>query len=163
MSARIYSSVEEYRLLKPHTRIVVTSGGFDPLTRGHIRCFQESAWRHCSNWQEFVVIVNGDGFLQRKKGYIFMPLEERIEIIAALECVDAVVPFDDGTQYVSEALEILRPEVFTKGGDRSSPENVPEYEICKKIGCSVVFGVGGYDKIQSSSELVNKVRNIQLS
>ena len=157
MKNKIYGSVEEFKLLHPTTKLVVTSGGFDPVHRGHLKCLQESSWRWCSNWQYFLVIVNGDGFLQRKKGFSFMSLEERMEIIAGFECVDFVVPWDDGTQFVTGAIDILRPDVFTKGGDRSSPIDIPEFELCIEIGCHVVFGVGGYDKIQSSSRLVEQV------
>jgi D-beta-D-heptose 7-phosphate kinase/D-beta-D-heptose 1-phosphate adenosyltransferase len=105
-----------------------------------------------------VVIVNGDGFLTRKKGFAFMPEAERSEIIAGIAGVDAVVIWDDGTQFVTGALDILRPIVFAKGGDRDSASNVPEFELCEKIGCKVIFGVGG-GKIQSSSELVRAVRS----
>jgi D-beta-D-heptose 7-phosphate kinase/D-beta-D-heptose 1-phosphate adenosyltransferase len=104
-----------------------------------------------------VVIVNGDGFLHRKKGFAFMPEAERLEIIAGVRGVDYVVPWDDGGQTVTGALEILRPTFFTKGGDRDSAANVPEFELCDRIRCEVLFGVGG-GKIQSSSDLVRSVR-----
>lgn len=154
----IYNSVDEFKSLHPHKRLVVTSGGFDPLHVGHLRCLQESAWRYTDNWQDLLVIVNGDGFLMRKKGFVFMPLQERMEIIAGIHGVDYVVPWDDGTQFVTGALDILRPEIFTKGGDRSTPGSVPEFELCKNIGCQVIFGVGGTDKLQSSSDLVKNFK-----
>lgn len=142
--------------------IVATSGGFDPLHVGHVRCIREAANIARTDISDdlgnLVVIVNGDGFLQRKKGYIFMPLKERMEIIAALEGVDFVVPWDDGTQFVTGALEQLMPAYFAKGGDRSTAENVPEFEVCKKIDCEVLFGIGGSDKAQSSSDLVKKMK-----
>ncbi len=136
---------------------VTTSGGFDPLHVGHLRCIQRSGEIARSHGVPLVVIVNGDGFLQRKKGFAFMPIEERLEIIAGIAGVDAVVPWDDGTQFVTGALEILRPIIFTKGGDRDSAQNVPEFDLCEKIGCKVHFGVGG-GKIQSSSDLVKAIR-----
>ena len=128
--------------------IVATSGGFDPLHIGHLRCLQESA-----KLGILVVIVNGDGFLTRKKGKPFMSLEERMEIIDGIRGVSYVMSWDDGGQTVSGALELIRPHVFTKGGDRSSAGVVPEFEVCERIGCEVVFGVGG-GKIQSSSNLI---------
>ena len=88
-----------------------------------------------------------------------MPEAERAEIIAGVAGVDAVVLWDDGTQFVTGALEILRPIVFTKGGDRDSAANVPEFDLCDKIGCKVVFGIGG-GKIQSSSDLVKSIRSV---
>ncbi len=132
-------------------KIVATSGGFDPLHIGHVRCIQAA-----SDLKEdgvLVVIVNDDGFLMRKKGFAFMPFEERAEIIAALAGVDYVVGWDDGSQFVSGALEILRPDIFAKGGDRSDPDKVPEFAVCQKINCEIRFGVGGREKVQSSSDL----------
>ena len=88
-----------------------------------------------------------------------MPEMERAEIIAGVRGVDAVVLWDDGSQFVTGALEILRPVIFTKGGDRDTAANVPEFDLCEKIGCKVMFGVGG-GKIQSSSDLVRSVREL---
>lgn len=137
--------------------LVMTSGGFDPLHVGHLRCLQAAALLK-GNQGLFVVVVNGDGFLQRKKGYAFMPLEERMELVAALRGVDYVVPWDDGGQRVDGAIELIRPNVFAKGGDRSTVENVPEHDTCARVGCFVVFGIGGSTKAQSSSELVNRMQ-----
>lgn len=137
--------------------LVATSGGFDPFHVGHLRCLQASTLLKGDEGL-FVVIVNGDGFLQRKKGYVFMPLEERMELVAAIRGVDYVVPWDDGSQFVSKAIEIMQPNIFAKGGDRSTAENVPEYEVCMRVKCNVVFGIGGQKKVQSSSSLVNKLQ-----
>ena len=124
---------------------------------GHLRCLQESAVIAAGlPLGRLAVVVNGDGFLLRKKGYAFMPEMERAEIIAGVSGVDYVVLWDDGSQFVSGAVEILKPVFFTKGGDRTSSENVPEFQICEKIGCKVLFGIGG-GKIQSSSELVGNI------
>lgn len=131
--------------------IVCTSGGFDPLHIGHLRCLQESKTR---SDEILVVIVNGDGFLTRKKGKPFMCLEERLEIVRALRCVDFAIGWDDGTQNVIGALEILKPHIFTKGGDRSSRDRVAEADICDKLGITIRYGVGGSNKIQSSSTLI---------
>ena len=136
--------------------VFATSGGFDPLHVGHLRCIQETAAR--AKTDATVVIVNGDGFLERKKGYVFMPHKERMEIIAGIQGVDYVVGWDDGSQTVTGALEILKPNFFMKGGDRVNPDVVPEFKLCERIGCKVVFNVGG-EKIQSSSELVNSFKH----
>ena len=84
-----------------------------------------------------------------------------MELIAGLKGVDLVVAWDDGSQFVTGAIEIMKPNIFAKGGDRSNAENVPEYETCVKIGCTVVFGIGGIEKLQSSSELVRKYQTTQ--
>lgn len=131
--------------------IVCTSGGFDPLHIGHLRCLQESKTR---SDEILVVIVNGDGFLTRKKGKPFMCFDERIEIVRALRCVDFAIGWDDVTQNVIGALEILKPHIFTKGGDRSSRDQVVEADICDKLGITIRYGVGGSNKIQSSSTLI---------
>lgn len=157
MITKIYSHPNELLAMPKFRTCVTTSGGFDPMHVGHLRCLQESATLAHNNKLPLVVIVNGDGFLKRKKGFAFMPELERAEIIAGVAGVDAVVLWDDGTQFVTGALEILRPVFFTKGGDRDSAANVPEFDLCERIGCKVMFGVGG-GKIQSSSDLVKAVR-----
>tara|TARA_R100000655_G_C2896894_1_gene178123 strand:- start:17 stop:520 length:504 start_codon:yes stop_codon:yes gene_type:complete len=167
MSTKIYKDINE---LSAHLegkgyQVYVTSGGFDPLHVGHLRCIQESAEiaqrgaRSGKNWKPgvLVVIVNDDGFLLRKKDYAFMPCDERVEIIAGLQGVDYVTTWDDGSQTVVGALEILKPDFFLKGGDRDNRDNVPEFQVCKDIDCKVIFNVGG-GKVQSSSELVKGIK-----
>jgi D-beta-D-heptose 7-phosphate kinase/D-beta-D-heptose 1-phosphate adenosyltransferase len=139
-----------------HRKWVVTSGGFDPLHIGHLRCIQESARIARQLWGQLIVIVNGDGFLRRKKGKPFMNHSERMEIVAGLRGVTYVVGWDDGSQTVTGAIEKLQPYIFTKGGDRNERAVVPEFEICEQLGCQVLFGVGG-GKIQSSSELLQGI------
>ena len=162
MSGTVLASVEDLLLQSQinNERLVVTSGGFDPMHVGHLRCLLESAAfaRQSGHKIRLAVIVNSDGFLLRKKGYAFMPAAERMEIIAGVAGVNYVVPWDDGSQTVTAALAILKPFAFTKGGDRDAEANVPEFDICREIGCNVIFGVGG-GKIQSSSQLVNQLRS----
>lgn len=163
---KIFKSVEELKIqcdIKNEI-LVLTSGGFDPMHIGHLRCLQESAKivndkkYYKGKKIKFAVVVNGDGFLIRKKGKPFMPEVERVEIIAGVEGVDYVVPWDDGTQTVVGAIDVLQPIAFTKGGDRDSSSNVPEFDLCSEIGCEVIFGVGG-GKIQSSSWLIESAKN----
>lgn len=157
MKSNIYTHPSELLSMPRFRTCVATSGGFDPMHVGHLRCLQQSAEIAAAHNAQLVVIVNGDGFLKRKKGFAFMPAFERAEIVAGVRGVDAVVLWDDGGQFVTGALDILRPIFFTKGGDRDSAARVPEFDLCEKIGCKVVFGVGG-GKIQSSSDLVKAIK-----
>jgi len=138
--------------------IYMTSGGFDPLHIGHLRCILDTTTRADKDGGYVVVIVNGDGFLDRKKGFAFMPEKERAEIIAGIRGVDAAVIWDDGSQTVIGAIAKLKPTYFTKGGDRAAPEDIPEWDICNEVGCRVLFNVGG-GKIQSSSSLIDRNEN----
>ncbi len=133
---------------------VVVSGGFDPLHVGHIRYLKEA--KNLGN--NLVVILNSDNFLKQKKGYVFMPYEERKEILESIKYVDRVVACVDQDLTVCKTLEMLKPNIFAKGGDRTL-ENTPEVDVCRKLGIKIVFGVGG-NKIQSSSWLMKKYMNV---
>lgn len=160
MSGKIFDSVEDFmkeygdEYHKSKIPIITTSGGFDPVHVGHLRCIQGTNKIAVEMNGVSVIIVNSDGFLVRKKGRPFMNHQERMEIIAGIEGVDFVVGWDDGTQTVTGALERLKPAVFAKGGDRSDADKVPEFILCEQIGCEVRFGVGGREKVQSSSDLI---------
>ena len=135
-------------------RIVAVSGGFDPVHVGHVRMFSEAR----ALGDELVVIINNDHWLRAKKGYVFMPEEERIEIISHFPFVDRVVLTahlpDSIDRSVCEALLEIRPHVFANGGDRFA-DNIPEHVLCTDLGIEMVFNVGG-DKAQSSSKLVEE-------
>jgi cytidyltransferase-like protein len=132
--------------------VVATSGGFDPLHVGHVRCIQEAA----KLGDRLVVIVNGDEWLKRKKGYVFMNAKHRTEMIMAIKGVDEVMVWDDGTPTVSGALKKLKPDIFAKGGDRTDLSKVPEAATCQDIGCKIVFNVGRGGKVESSSWLLKR-------
>ena len=83
---------------------------------------------------------------------------ERMEIVAGLKGVDYVVGWDDGSQTVTGALELIKPNIFCKGGDRSEIHAVPEFDLCNQISCKVMLGIGGKNKIQSSTELINGIK-----
>lgn len=133
------------------SKTIAVSGGFDPLHVGHVRLFKEAA-----KFGNLIVIINSDDWLMRKKGYVFMPWEQRAEIISSLGCVHSVASVDDSDGTVCEALDRLRPTYFANGGDRTN-QNTPELKLCVDIGINPVFGVGG-EKVASSSELVNAAR-----
>jgi len=134
--------------------VVAVCGGFDPIHVGHIRHFREAN----KLGDILVVMLNTDDWLTKKKGYIFMPFEERKEIIGSIRYVDKVIPVIDTDGSVAKTLEKLKPDIFAKGGDRTKG-NIPESEIsvCERLGIKIVFSVGG-GKVQSSSWLIDKMR-----
>jgi D-beta-D-heptose 7-phosphate kinase/D-beta-D-heptose 1-phosphate adenosyltransferase len=135
-------------------KVVVVSGGFDPIHSGHLRLFKEAK----ELGSKLVVVVNNDNWLNNKKGYVFMSECVRIEIIEALRYVDSVYltkhVLNDSDMSISKALEDIKPNIFANGGDRKI-DNIPEITVCNKLGIELVFNVGG-DKIASSSELVSR-------
>lgn len=137
--------------------IVLTSGGMDPVHVGHTRLLIESA-KIAGRAGFLFVLINDDDFLLKKKGKVFMPLVERMEVVAAVRGVDYVAPWSHPTQFVDQAILALRPTYFTKGGDRSSPAQMAQQELdaCLQVGCEILYGVGGSDKVQSSSWLTRK-------
>ena len=130
----------------PYTTIML-SGGFDPIHVGHVRMIAAAA-----EIGDVIVVTNSDDWLMRKKGYIFMPWEERAEIIASVTGVKEVGAVNDRDGTVCEALARFRPTMFGNGGDRTN-KNTPEMALCEQLGIEMVWGLGG-EKIQSSSDLV---------
>lgn len=144
--------------IKPAKKIVVAvSGGFDPIHIGHTRMFEEAR----ALGDELVVLLNNDNWLRKKKGYAFMPEQERKEVIEALRSVDRVVLTmhepDPTDMSVCRDLELLKPDIFANGGDRKKT-NIPEVGTCKQIGAKMIFEIGRHGKVQSSSWLIEKVR-----
>lgn len=131
----------------------MTSGPFHLIHSGHIRLLNEAGDRGA-----LLVLVNGDGFMLRKHGFCAVPLAERMAVVDGVRGVAAVVPWDDGTQTVAGALKLIRPAYFCKGGDRT-PDNMSaeEVQVCREVGCEIVYGVGGYDKAESSSRIAKMV------
>ena len=135
----------------------MVSGGFDPVHIGHVRLFNEAK----KLGDELVVVINNDNWLRLKKGYAFMPEQERKEIIEAFKAVDRVIlsSHKKNTKDISISKDILalRPHIFAKGGDRHAGNiPTPEVAVCDKIGCKIINDVGHGGKVQSSSELVKK-------
>lgn len=129
--------------------IVCISGGFDPIHFGHARLIA-AAYKA---YGDVVVILNSDDWLRRKKGYVFMPFEQRAEILACMRGVKGIAAVDDSDNTVCEALYRIKPDYFANGGDRGV-ENTPELTLCLDLGIKPVFGIGG-EKVASSSKLVS--------
>ena len=131
-------------------KIIIVSGGFDPIHSGHIAYFQSA---RCYG-DKLVVALNSDSWLENKKGKFFMPFIERKAIIESIAYVDEVIDFeDDEIGSCINALEkakTLFPTdqlFFANGGDRNDG-NIPEMSV---DGIEFIFSVGGDDKKNSSS------------
>ena len=137
-------------------RWVAVSGGFDPIHIGHVRMFK--AARKLGD--KLVVILNNDNWLHHKKGYAFMPVDERKELILSFPFVDKVVITDhvknESDSSVVRTLKKINPAIFANGGDRKPDgDPIPEVELCKKMGIKAVYNVGRGGKVQSSSLMVD--------
>ena len=140
-------------------KVVLVTGGFDPLHSGHIAYFK--AARELGD--HLIVGVNSDEWLTRKKGRPFMPLEERAAIIKELACVDEVIAFNDDDDSACNAImQVLSTKgsswsvVFANGGDRVNT-NTPEYNVYgKHANVEFKFKVGGSNKANSSSWILDE-------
>ena len=150
-------------MLKKSKKVVMVSGGFDPVHIGHVRLFEEAK----KLGDELVVVVNNDNWLKFKKGYTFMADVDRKEIIESFRPVDRVIltSHEPGTTDITvcRELELVRPHTFANGGDRKENVPVPEYEVCRRLGIEMVFNVGYGGKVRSSSELVKQVKKGKIS
>jgi len=141
-----------------NNKTVMVSGGFDPVHIGHIRMIIEA-----SKYGDVIVVANSDDWLFRKKGFVFMSFDQRAEILASIKGVVKVTGVDDHDGTVCEAISREKPDYFANGGDRKK-HNTPEQALCRHLDIEMLWGVGGDDKANSSSELVERVRTrIQVS
>ncbi len=136
--------------------IIILSGGFDPVHKGHIRMFK--AARNMAH--KVIVGINSDDWLVRKKKKAFMNFAERAEIISSFRDVDQVMQFNDkdGT-----ALDLLARVqrlysdcslAFGNGGNRTE-DNTPEKGFCHAYSIDMIWKLGG-SKVQSSSNLITQ-------
>jgi D-beta-D-heptose 7-phosphate kinase/D-beta-D-heptose 1-phosphate adenosyltransferase len=135
-------------------KIVIVTGGFDPLHSGHI-----SYLNHADHLGDHVVVgLNSDAWLSRKKGRPFMPWRERMVVLANLHMVGEVIEFNDDDGSSIDAIRQVREKypddeiIFANGGDRTQ-ENIPEMVF---DNVEFVFGVGGDDKANSSSWILEE-------
>lgn len=143
--------------------VVAVSGGFDPVHFGHVRLFKDAK----SLGDELIVILNNDNWLEKKKGFAFMPEKERKEVIESIRYVDRVIITEHGKNpidmSVCRELEKIKPDIFANGGDRNrkdadnkSSSLNPEQILCQKLGIKMAFDIGKGGKVQSSSWLIDK-------
>ncbi len=134
-------------------KITIVSGYFNPLHLGHIEYLRDAKLRG----EHLIVIVNNDTQQLLKKGRIIMPQNERYEIAKELRCSDEVILSIDTDGSVCETLKHIRnihssdELYFCNGGDRPDLNSIPESKL--DIGLKFEFGVGGTDKINSSSNV----------
>jgi len=132
--------------------VVLTNGAFDLLHVGHVRYLRAAK----KLGDVLVVAVNDDASVRRIKGFdrpVF-PLEERMELLAALEYVDYVVSFAEDD--VSAVIRTLKPDVHAKGTDYTR-ETVPERDAVLDYGGRVE--ICGDPKDHSTSSLLDRLRN----
>jgi len=131
-------------------KIIIVSGGFDPIHSGHIAYFEAAK----ALGDRLIVALNSDTWLEQKKGKYFMPFSERKIILENITFVNEVIDFeDDEIGSCINALEKIKKSYpnddifFANGGDRTN-QNIPEMEV---PDINFLFGIGGDDKKNSSS------------
>ena len=134
--------------------IVCVSGYFSPLHVGHLELLQKAK----DLGTKLFVIVNSDKQSFLKKGSSFMPEAERLKIIRNIKCVDSAIISMDDDRTVCKTLRIIHPHIFANGGDQNN-DIIPEKSVCKELDIKLVDGLG--DKIQSSSWIIEKNRNVE--
>ena len=137
-------------------KIVLVTGGFDPLHSGHIAYLKAAK----KLGDELIVGLNSDAWLARKKGQRFMAWNDRLDIVRNLKCVDHTVEFNDMDGTAKDAIHKVRLNypsdtiIFANGGDRTDA-NIPEMDISDN-NLKFVFGVGGFNKANSSSWILDE-------
>ena len=161
--ARDFGQAPNFRVLvrSPEKRVVLVTGGFDPLHSGHLAYFKAAK----ALGDTLVVGINSDSWLKRKKGRSFYTWNERFQLIKNLEMVDYVIEFNDDENNSINAIKQATQTfpgakiVFANGGDRTA-ENIPEMGLLDderyKDNLEFVFSVGGDNKMNSSSWILEE-------
>ena len=137
-------------------KIILISGGFDPIHSGHIKLINDA-----SKYGDVIVLLNSDEWLRNKKGKEFLSFDERKIIMKNIKGVIDVIEFNDSDKTcidgIKKAKSLYKNNVikFANGGDRNN-ETTPEKEFCDKNDIETLFGIGGNDKSNSSSWILKK-------
>jgi cytidyltransferase-like protein len=150
-------------------KVILLSGGFDPVHRGHIECINQAKELADEVW----IGLNNDSWLHRKKGKSFMDEKERSFIMSNLKSVDWVYIMNPHDKLDDTAIDFIEQSriryirehgsfpkgamAFGNGGDRTET-TTPENDTCNTFGIESVWGLG--EKVQSSSWLLEKYLNI---
>ena len=148
--------------------IVVATGGFDPIHEGHIEYLKaaKKIGLEKTPISKLVVGLNSDEWLAKKKGQPFMGWVSRYVVLSNLRMVDEVIAFDDfdgsAVDCIKKVMEMYPNSfiIFANGGDRTSL-NIPEMKWAAHNAPNVhfEFGVGGEQKTNSSSWILDKWKN----
>lgn len=132
-------------------RIVFSNGCFDILHRGHVSYLSQAK----ALGDVLIVGVNSDAGIRRLKGPArpINALEDRLQVLSALSCVDHVVPFDEDTPH--ELIRVVRPDVFVKGGDYTRT-TIPEATLVEELGGVVEILPFLVDR--STTDIIARVR-----
>lgn len=148
--------------------VFILSGYFTFLHHGHLDMIDDAAERA----DRLLVIVNSDEQQELKKGELILDESLRLRQLGALAAVDYVylsVDTDRGQAQTLEAIFEDNPGIeftFGNGGDKNSVDDIlaeqkgnREFEVCQQYGVPMVYGVGGTTKRDSTSDIVERIRN----
>lgn len=137
-------------------KIIIVSGYFNPIHKGHLEYFEKAKEHGDKLW----VIVNNDHQRELKNSKAFQEEDERLTIVKAIRTVDLAVLSIDKDRTVIESLKHIKSVFgldhelyFANGGDQNN-DSIPEAETCAELGIGLIDGLG--NKIQSSSWLLKK-------
>ena len=131
--------------------VVAVSGYFDPIHVGHLEYITEAR----KLGDKLIVIVNNNHQCVLKKGKPFMDEKDRVIITSSLKDVDEVFLSVDHDKTVCKSLELLKPDIFANGGDRNN-NTTPETIFCAENDIQLLWGIGGENKSNSSSWILQK-------
>ena len=151
-------------------KVILISGGFDPVHKGHIECIQNARELADEVW----IGLNSERWLRNKKGKSFMSERERAFVMDNIKGVDWVYIMNPKEHTDTTAVDFIDASrnrymreigkwedgvmAFGNGGDRVAGGVPPvEEDVCKGYGIDLVWGLG--DKVQSSSWLLDKYNN----
>lgn len=148
---RVQSRVEFYR--QQGRKIVFTNGCFDILHRGHITFLHRAK----SLGDVLIVGVNSDDSIRRLKGpnRPINTLEDRVQVLAALSCVDHLVAFEESTP--CNLIRAIRPHIFVKGGDYTR-ERLPEAPLVEELGG--VVQILPYIQDRSTTRMIQRIKEV---
>ena len=142
----------------------LVSGGFDPVHVGHLRMFQDASKLS----DKVILLLNNDEWLIKKKGKPFMNENQRKEILDEFKSISEVIIQSSCENSSSKAISDFvksnpnKRICYCNGGDRSKIQNILEANVCKELGVSLEFAVGGKEKVESSSQLTkNYLGNVE--